>query len=234
MPQKLIARVLALPRIWKRAILVAFDIVVLGVALWASFALRLDRWTIPASLDTWLILLSAPIIAVPIFVRMGLYRAVVRYLPERALWTMLQAITLAVVLWALVAFLSGMAGRGVLPRSVPVIYWALVSIAVIGSRFAAKWLFWPTSSKLMRQRPAVVIYRAGEAGTQLAVSLRTSHFIVGFIDDEMALHRREVAGIRVHPPSYLPKMVQDFGVPGRLFCRCLRCLHREGRKLSPR
>lgn len=189
-----------------------FDFIVLGVALWASFALRFDRWAVPDGLDAWLILATAPLTAIPIFIRMGLYRAVVRYLPERALWTMLQATTLAVLFWVLVAFLSEMAGRGIIPRSVPIIYWALASIVVIGSRFAAKWLFWPTSRKLMLQRPAVVIYGAGEAGTQLAVSLQASHFIAGFIDDDATLHRREVAGLRVYPRSALEKLVQDFGV----------------------
>lgn len=212
MLQKFRARVLALPRRWKRAILVSFDVMIMSVALWASFALRFDRWTLPDNSDAWLIVLSAPVTAVPIFIRMGLYRAVVRYLPERALWTMLRAITLAVLLWVLVAFLSAMAWHGILPRSVPIIYWALASIVVIGSRFAAKWLFWPTSHQLMLQRPAVVIYGAGEAGTQLAQSLHASHFIAGFIDDDLALHRREVAGIRVYPPTALASLVQDFGV----------------------
>lgn len=212
MLQKIRARILGLPRRWKRLVLVVFDVVVLATALWASFALRFDRWTGPEGLETWLILLSAPATAVPIFIRMGLYRAVVRYLPERALWTMLRAITLAVLLWVLVAFLSAMAWHGTLPRSVPIIYWALASMIIIGSRFAAKWVFWPTSQRLMLQRPAVVIYGAGEAGTQLAVSLQSSHFVAGFIDDEPTLHRREVAGIRVYPPTALTGLVQDFGV----------------------
>lgn len=212
MLKKIRTRILALPRRWKRAILVSVDIVILSSALWASFALRFDRWTLPDGTDAWLIVLSAPVTAIPIFIRMGLYRAVVRYLPERALWTMLRAITLAVLLWVLVAFLSALAWHGILPRSVPIIYWALASIIVIGSRFTAKWLFWPTSRKLLLQRPAVVIYGAGEAGRQLALSLHASHFIVGFIDDDAALHRREVAGIRVYPPSALATMVQDFGV----------------------
>lgn len=212
MIQKIRARILAIPRRWKRAILVLFDVLTLSTALWASFALRFDLWSLPNSFDAWLIIASAPLIAIPIFIRMGLYRAVVRYLPERAIWVMLQAITLAVVLWVVVAFLSEMSGRGIVPRSVPIIYWALVSITIIGSRFAAKWMFWPTSRKLMLQRPAVVIYGAGEAGTQLSVSLRTSYFIVGFIDDDPALYRREVAGIRVYPPSHLPDLIKDFGV----------------------
>lgn len=174
MLKKIRTRILALPRRWKRAILVSVDIVILSSALWASFALRFDRWTLPDGTDAWLIVLSAPVTAIPIFIRMGLYRAVVRYLPERALWTMLRAITLAVLLWVLVAFLSALAWHGILPRSVPIIYWALASIIVIGSRFTAKWLFWPTSRKLLLQRPAVVIYGAGEAGRQLALSDRKS------------------------------------------------------------
>jgi FlaA1/EpsC-like NDP-sugar epimerase len=205
-------RILSLPRSWKRAILVVFDVIVLCAALWVSFSLRYDRWALPGSLDALVVLLLAPLVAVPVFIRMGLYRAVVRYLPEQALWTMLRAITLAVLLWVLVVFLSQMTGRGVVPRSVPIIYWALASIAIIGSRFTAKGLFWPSARKHMLQRPAVVIYGAGKAGTQLALSLKDSHFIAGFIDDDPALHRREVAGSRVHPPSYLPTLVRDFGV----------------------
>ncbi|MHA6732227.1 polysaccharide biosynthesis protein [Devosia sp. A369] len=207
------ARLLSLPRRGKRAILISFDIVILSTALWASFALRYDRWVFPASADEWIIALSAPAVAIPIFFRMGLYRAVVRHLPERALWTILQATTLSAIMWVILAFLSEMLWRDIVPRSVPIIYWALASLAIIGSRYAAKWLISSSASReMILQRPAVVIYGAGEAGTQLALSLRASHFIAGFVDDDPALHRREVAGIRVYPPSYLSTMIDDFSV----------------------
>lgn len=205
-------RVLSLPRPLKRLLLVCFDAVSLMTAIWASFALRFDRWNPPRDLDEVAIVLSAPLIAIPIFARMGLYRAVVRYLPERAIWKMLQAVTLAVLVWVLMAFLSEMTGRGVVPRSVPIIYWALAAIAVIGSRFAAKWLFWPKARKAQLQKQAVVIYGAGEAGTQLALSLRDSHFVVGFLDDDPALHRREAVGLRIYAPSHLPTLIRDYGV----------------------
>lgn len=218
MLQTLRTRFLALPRTWKRTILVGFDVVILSAALWLSFALRYDRWAVTTRPEDWLVILSAPATAIPVFVRMGLYRAVVRYLPERALWTMLQAVTLAATFWLVVAFLTEMAVRGAVPRSVPFIYWALASIAIIGSRFAAKWLFWPTQRKLMGRRPAVAIYGAGEAGTQLAMSMRSSHFIAGFIDDDPTLHRREVAGLRVHPASHLSTLVRDFGVGHVILC----------------
>jgi FlaA1/EpsC-like NDP-sugar epimerase len=108
-------RVLSLPRYWKRAILVGFDFFALAFVLWASFSLRYDRWEFPNSIAEWAITLSAPVIAIPIFVRMGLYRAVVRYLPERAVWTIVKAMALAAILWVLLAFLSAMAGRGFVP-----------------------------------------------------------------------------------------------------------------------
>src|SRR5690606_20842178 len=97
--------------------------------------------------DQWAIIVSAPIVAIPIFIRTGLYRAVVRYLPERALWTMLQAMLLATVLWVVVVFLSEMAGRGVVPRSVPIIYFGLGTFIIAGSRFAAKAVFLPKQDR---------------------------------------------------------------------------------------
>ena len=180
--------------------------------MWMSYALRFDRWILPRTIDEYWIILSAPMVAIPVFIPLGLYRAVVRYLPERAIWTMLQAVTIATVCWVLVAFLTTMAGRGVVPRSVPIMYWALAAFVIIGSRFAAKWLFWPVSRKSLLQRPAVVIYGAGEAGTQLAHSLRSSHFIVGFLDDAPVLHGREIGGVRIYDPSHLPTLIRDFGV----------------------
>ncbi|MCZ4346757.1 nucleoside-diphosphate sugar epimerase/dehydratase [Devosia neptuniae] len=212
MLEKLRSQIIRLPRNWKKGILIALDVCILTFALWASFGLRLDRWTLPQTIADVAILLSAPAVAVPVFIRTGLYRAVVRYLPERALWTMIQSVALAVLLWVFVAFLSQMMGQTIIPRSVPVIYWAIASIMITGSRFAAKRIFWPPFREEWRLRPAVLIYGAGAAGTQLAASLGSTHFVAGFLDDDPALLRREVAGLRVYPPSQLQMLVQTYGV----------------------
>lgn len=192
--------------------MICFDFVLLALVLWGSFSLRLDYWAPPASAEAWFIILAGPVVALPVFVRMGLYRAVIRYLPERALWKMVSAVALAVLLWLAVVFLSQFVIYNVVPRSVPVIYWALATICVIGSRFAAKLLFNRSSPRSTSKNPAVVIYGAGEAGTQLAMSLRGTHMIAGFLDDNSDLHRREVAGLRVYPPSSLSSLIRDYGV----------------------
>lgn len=212
MLRKFISRLIGMPRGSKKIIIVSFDIVALCTALWLSFALRLDRWTLPMRVEEVAIILAAPAVAIPIFIREGLYRAVIRYLPEKALWTILRAVTIAVLMWVVVVFLA-QAFLGVLiPRSVPVIYWAVASMIIIGSRFATKRLLWPSASHRLLKRPAVVIYGAGASGTQLAMSLRTTHFVAGFLDDKTSLHGREVAGHRVYPPAALSRLVEDYGV----------------------
>lgn len=202
----------SLPRRVKQCILIVFDTIVLAAALWASFCLRYDNWYVPYNWEQWGVILSAPAVAIPIFIRMGMYRAIVRYLPERAMWTILKALLLATVTWVVVVFLSEMAGRGVVPRSVPIIYFALATFVVAGSRFMAKWLLLSRTARLTADRRAVIIYGAGDAGMQLAQSLRHTSRIVGFVDDNPGLHGRELAGFRVYSPRRIEELVNEYDV----------------------
>jgi FlaA1/EpsC-like NDP-sugar epimerase len=202
-----------MPRFWKRVILIGFDVVALAAALWLSYAVRYGVWTPPTTRDQYAVMLSAPLIALPIFIRMGLYRAVIRYLPDRSLWTIVQAMTLATVAWVVLVFLSEMAGRGVVPRSVPLFYWAFGTIFIAGSRFLAKAMLGNGKGSRKNKNP-VLIYGAGEAGAQLALALKRqgNKFITGFLDDNRNLHGRDVAGVRVYPPSQLPTLIEQYGV----------------------
>ncbi|HEY0032842.1 MAG TPA: polysaccharide biosynthesis protein, partial [Devosia sp.] len=201
-----------MPRPLKRIVLIGFDVVVLAVAVWCSYALRYSSYFSP-SLQQWLLIAAAPFVAIPIFIRMGLYRAVIRYLPERAIWTMMQAMTLAALGWVLVVFATEMAGNGIVPRSVPFFYWLIGGLLIVGSRFAAKNFIWAPAEEQLRQGQ-IVIYGAGEAGSQLATALRSQgrRLIVGFIDDEPSLHGRDIAGQRVYSPSELPNLITNYGV----------------------
>ena len=87
-------RVSGLPRSWKQVLLIAFDTLALLFVMWLSFSARLGAQFTPQPAHLILMLL-APVVAIPVFVRLGLYRAVIRYLPERALWTIIQAMALA-------------------------------------------------------------------------------------------------------------------------------------------
>lgn len=157
-------------------------------------------------------ILAAPVVSIPIFVRLGLYRAVIRYLPERALWTILRAITLATLCWVLVVFLSQLTGRTVVPRSVPILFWAMSIVLIGGSRFLAKKLLWSAGNSI-KDRP-IAIYGAGDSGVQLAAALRRqgTEYIAAFLDDNQSLHGRDIAGIRVHSPSSFQMLVDQYGV----------------------
>lgn len=213
MHRRFLTTIAELPRLYKRIFLMAFDVFALAAALWASYALRYGYWSMQVGVDEALIALSAPLIAIPIFIKMGLYRAVIRYLPERALWTIVQAMTIAALAWVTVSFLAEFIWRGYLPRSVPIIYWALGTILISASRFAAKRIMRPTLTEISQDKP-MVIYGAGEAGVQLATSLRQKGrtSVVGFIDDNPSLQGRDVGGIRVYGPSALPELVRQFSV----------------------
>ena len=133
-------RIAALPRGSKKLLFVCFDVLALIAVLWLSFSLRLNYFFIP-NLEQALLMLAAPAIALPIFVRMGLYRSVLRYLPERAIWTIFSAVTVATLAWVSLAFLTQMTGLAGVPRSVALFYWVLSVVVIAGSRFGAKWLY---------------------------------------------------------------------------------------------
>jgi FlaA1/EpsC-like NDP-sugar epimerase len=211
MLEQLRDRVNRVPRRAKSLILVAFDAVALVGVLWLSYQLRLGGSFEPTSAQ-WVLILLAPVVALPIFLRMGLYRAVIRYLPERAIWTMVGAMVLATIAWVFVLFIAEVTRMAVLPRTVPIFYFLLGTIVVAGSRFAAKYILYPSRGAPIG-RP-IVVYGAGDAGRQLAATLtgQGDTYVVSFLDDDRNLQGRDVSGIRVYPPSSLPTLIADFGV----------------------
>ena len=200
-----------LPRIAKSLILVVFDASALMAVLWLSYALRLGGTFQPSPAQLVLMAL-APAVAVPVFLRLGLYRAVIRYLPERAVWTILRAMFVATLAWVFVLFIAEATRIAMIPRSIPIFYFLLGTVVIAGARFLAK------AALGSRRRPqnvrSVLIYGAGESGQQLAGALRaqTGVRVAGFVDDDPGLKGRDVTGMRVHSPERLPELIRNLGV----------------------
>lgn len=147
------------------------------------------------------------LISIPIFIRLGLYRAVIRFIDHKIIYVVVAGVSLSVVmLLAFAAFSHSMIG---LSRGVFGIYWAGAIMYVASSRFAVRGYV----SYLIGHANGVrvAIYGAGAAGNQLAVALKNSHDYrpVAFIDDNKELHGATIAGIRVYGPSALPGLVAD-------------------------
>jgi FlaA1/EpsC-like NDP-sugar epimerase len=206
------ARIAALPRGAKKLLFVCFDVLALIAVLWLSFSLRLNSFFIP-NREQALLMLAAPAIALPVFVRLGLYRSVLRYLPERAIWTMLGAVTIAAAAWVCLAFLTQTTGLEGVPRSVALFYWLLGGVVIVGSRFGAKWLFW-AHPLLPAAAPRTLIYGTGNPAMQLANALVSSRQrnVIGFVSDDANLTGLDLLGLRVYPMSGLESVVANFGV----------------------
>ena len=206
-------KIIKTPRFWKRVFMISLDIIALMVALWASYAIRLSVWT-PALTSERLILAAfAPVVAIPIFIRLGLYRSVIRYLPEAAIWTIIRAMMIATMSWVIIIFLMEMAGQGIVPRSVPFLYFILGTLLIGGMRFAAKWIL-VSGTGLRRDEEPIFIYGAGPAAAQLARALRGhgNRYVMGLIDDDPTNHGRDIGGYRVFPSSELPSLIDRYGI----------------------
>ncbi|MGN6487868.1 MAG: polysaccharide biosynthesis protein [Devosia sp.] len=196
----------------KRVVLIGYDALALLFALWLSVTLRLGGSFSPTAYH-WLLMAAAPVIAIPVFIRLGLYRAVIRYLPERAVVTIIQAMAVATLLWVVALYFAEAMRFAVFPRTVPLFYFIFGTVLVGGARFAVKALL-VLPERHMGREAGVVIYGAGTAGTQLAEALRTQgrHYVSAFLDDDPALWGRDVAGYRVYPPDQLGELVRNRGV----------------------
>jgi len=197
------------PRQVKRILLLCADIVGLMTIIWLAFCFRFGRLFVP-NFEQTLFILAGPAIAIPIFIRMGLYRAVLRYLHERAIWTMIQAVTFSAFAWVALAFLTLSYGADGVPRTIAVLYWAGSLIGVIGSRFGIKWLL-NGSLRQPKKTGRVLIYGGGDAAVQLTDALNATRDrqVVGIVSEDTSLHGMDVLGIRVYPVDRLEELVVD-------------------------
>jgi len=193
----------------KKIMLLTADIVGLVAIVWLAFCFRFNRFFVP-NFEQTLLILAAPAIAIPIFVRMGLYRAVLRYLQERAIWTMIKAVTFANLAWVSLVFITLSYGAEGIPRTIAVLYWAGSLVGVIGSRLGLKWLL-NGGIAHDTHKNRVIIYGAGDAAMQLANALSASgdRQVVGIVSDDRSLHGMEIVGIRVYPSEQLEELVSD-------------------------
>ncbi|MCX7102138.1 MAG: nucleoside-diphosphate sugar epimerase/dehydratase [Methylobacter sp.] len=201
----------------KAFILISADIFFAMLALWTALSLRWGELYVLKN-DEWILFAAAPLIAVPIFIKLGLYRAITRYIEVRALWTIIQATTLYALVFAFVLYESGIKG---IPRTVLPLNWLNMMVLVGGSRFFARWWLGEIYLNLgggrgvkSHSKKNVVIYGAGSAGVQLASALGYGREFkpVAFIDDDERLHKQKVNGLRIYPLDSLRYLIARYQV----------------------
>jgi len=219
---KLRTFLLNLPRRQKRILQVLTDIVLVWLALWMAFVVRLgiDELVNPVVLHSWLFI-SAPVVSIPLFIRFGMYRAVMRYFGNDALIAIIKAVSLsALILGVVVYWYSN--HENVVPRSIVFNYWWLSLTMIGGLRLAMRQYFLGDWFAAAQHVPftsrddgltKVAIYGAGAAGNQLVAALRMGRVMrpVAFIDDDSSISDRVISGLQVFKPKHIQQMIDATG-----------------------
>lgn len=203
----LLTSLLQLPRPAKRAISVVIDVFAILTSLSLALLLSRDAISIDSALSwlglvTWLLIGS-----IAVFVKLGLYRAVVRYVSVRAFGVVLTGAAFStLLLWGLLfAFHVDLPATGI-------VNYGLTALLIIGgSRFAMRELY---HRMVSRKKIPVMIYGAGSAGRQLAQALNNGEEFAPavLVDDDKTLQRTLLLGIPVIDSSEVPDAVERYGI----------------------
>ena len=200
---------LNLSRFHKQVVAAAADAICIPLTFIVAIALHLNTVDRAAIAAYAVLIVAAPIISIPIFIRMGLYRAVVRYIDHQIVLTVATGAILSVLVVALLSL--------ALPNlhffvTLYLIFTALLIIYLLVSRFTARGFF--LGDRRGPQRMRVAIYGAGGAGIQLANALRLSaeYLPVIFLDDNVQLHGASIAGIKVSCPTHLESILEKHNI----------------------
>jgi FlaA1/EpsC-like NDP-sugar epimerase len=194
-----------LPRWQKRLLMMGTDCILLPLAIWLAFALRLGTWEPELKGGLWLLLI-APLLSIPLFIKFGLYRTVIRYIGGQAIMATFNAVALSGALLLGVAYLLDLQS---VPRSFFPIYTAVAFLLVGGSRYAVR-RYHRNMTEHSRQKTPIAIYGAGESGRQLTGILTSSSTYTPalYLDDDTSLHGSSIHGLKVYSPQLLPLLME--------------------------
>ena len=207
---QMLRQVLDWPRPAKRLFVVAVDIIMAVLATWVAYSLRYETLHWPSD-DQWWVYLLAPVLAVPIFTRFGLYRAIFRYTGMDVLLVTGQAIALyaltRIVLLYWVKWPVFPLTLGVLQ---PIIFFLLIG----SSRVLARYVLAGIGLGKEHYQGRMLIFGAGAAGVQTSSAMAiTGHVkLLGFIDDDPAKIGHTINGVPVFSALQVPRLVRDLGI----------------------
>ena len=195
---RIIAAVLAIPRAYKRLIAISVDSALCVIAVWLAYCLRLDGWVALEGED-WLPVGVSLLLALPIFISFGLYRAIFRYAGVAAFLAILRAMVIYFI-----GFMSAFTIISVpgVPRTVGILQPLLLLVFISVSRLAARYWLGTDYRRQLNQlaRPNVLIY--GDSFTNALETLLYASF-----NEMRALDLRHYTGMKLS--EYIEKYRPD-------------------------
>ena len=199
---------ISLSRSVKQILLMVVDAIMIVTAVAFSFAL-LGKDFFGQDQRFYFYLSLATTVSILVFIRIGLYRALVLYMGLQSGFLILQGVTTASCLLAAAYFFAKTPDSSDL--SILPIFWMIGLLLIGGTRFLAKVLLQSLIQNFRPKEP-VIIYGAGSSGMQLLVALQSGdqYRPVAFVDDGHNMIGNTVHGIRVYSPNSLYELVEGF------------------------
>ncbi|MCX9560213.1 polysaccharide biosynthesis protein [Vibrio cholerae] len=196
-----------LSRVNKRIISVLVDAFFIIFSFYSAYWVRVGNVEIIHSDSIPYLLATVIVVTILSFTRLGLYRAILRYLTFHALAVVSVGTLISAASVAIAAFYFD----APVPRSLPIIYGTFLCLLCGGSRLIVRVLVSGLNGK---GRKVVLIYGAGSAGRQLAIALRNSenYKVVGFIDQDKTLENTVIMGLQVYDISRAVYLVDKYDV----------------------
>lgn len=196
---------LNLPRKHKQFIAAGVDFFCIPPIFMTALALHFDELQDGILFQFKWLALAAAFVAIPIFVRLGLYRAVIRYIDQIIIGAVVLGVTTATIVLGILAKLMM---PGMLTLSPLLIFWFMTIVYVLASRFSARGFF---HQRKTSNNIRVAIYGAGEAGSHLANAIKPGkEFLpVCFVDDDIGRVRTTIGGIPVYHADKLEQLAKS-------------------------
>lgn len=224
-------KTIPLSRSVKQILMMLADAFMIVTALALSYAL-LDKDFFGQEQRFYFYLSLATTVSILVFIRIGLYRALVLYMGLQSGFLILQGVTVASSLFAASYFFVKTPESSDL--SILPIFWMIALLLIGGVRFLAKVLLQSLIQNFRPKEP-VIIYGAGSSGMQLLVALQNGdqYLPVAFVDDSHNMLGNTVHGIRVYSPNSLYELIESYSVR-QIFLAIPSATHGERKEILNR
>jgi FlaA1/EpsC-like NDP-sugar epimerase len=200
-------KLVELPRNIKQTFLLMMDMVFVTGSMWFAVFLRTGETTFQLGPVEVFCAFFTVLLSAIVFLRLGLYRAVIRFMGQQAIWAVITAVSYSTFFLGAFVFFA----QANVPRSMPFYYWGISLLLIGGTRLAVRAYY---QAKLRSMSEKVIIYGAGESGRQLLTALHhgDQYRAVVFVDDDAALQHSVINGLQVARAGDIERLIIEHDI----------------------
>jgi FlaA1/EpsC-like NDP-sugar epimerase len=197
----------SLSRFYKRLISLVVDSLFVFIAFTFAYWARLGEFSAFKTDSVWFVLIGTIVVTLVVNIKLGLYRAILRYLTFHAFSVILLGAAISALSVTIFAYFF----NAFVPRTVPIIYFPFLVMLCGGARLLVRALLVQTSKKTSEP---VLVLGAGSTGRQLTLALRqaSSYQVKGFIDHDDSLVNTIIQGVPVYNLDKIGILIKKYHI----------------------